>query len=254
MKVEIVRTEDVKSVYLENLKNYPEKSCQPFMEENKATFSIDLTNIYKCMVTKVLNKGTGRRVYYHRVIMEYEAGKPKDVFLVKCDSAVNATSSMVEEVKITKRSPSPQFENLKEDEEVEITGEVTGRAPVPELTVGVRQNNLLISDELTVKPGTPLEMNIGLNKKSADIYGVMVSNMEVTDTREQEEILILNGCTVDPYLFQNFLTDDGGDNLRAEFKAFKFPESNFVLFKGTVNVCLDKCSGVRLKTLMPCVP
>jgi hypothetical protein len=88
-------------------------------------------------------------------------------------------------------------------------------------------------------------MNIGLNKKSANIYGVMVSNMEVTDTREQEEILILNGCTVDPYLFQNFLTDDGGDNLRAEFKAFKFPESNFVLFKGTVNVCLDKCSGVE---------
>lgn len=48
---------------------------------------------------------------------------------------------------------------------------------------------------------------------------------------------------MDPYLFQNFLTDDG-DSLRAEFKAFKFPESNFVLFKGTVNVCLDRCRGV----------
>lgn len=51
-------------------------------------------------------------------------------------------------------------------------------------------------------------------------------------------------CTVDPYLFQNFLTDDG-DSLRAEFKAFKFPESSFVLFKGTVNVCLDRCQGVE---------
>jgi hypothetical protein len=51
----------------------------------------------------------------------------------------------------------------------------------------------LIDDELTVKPGTPLEMNIALDRRSADIYGVMVSNMEVTDTREQEEILILNG-------------------------------------------------------------
>ena len=50
-------------------------------------------------------------------------------------------------------------------------------------------------------------------------------------------------CTVDPYLFQNFLTEDG-DQLEATFKAFKFPESNFVLFKGTVNVCLDRCTGV----------
>jgi hypothetical protein len=52
---------------------------------------------------------------------------------------------------------------------------------------------VLIDDDLTVKPGTPLEMNIGLDRRSADIYGVMVSNMEVTDTRDQEEILILNG-------------------------------------------------------------
>lgn len=49
---------------------------------------------------------------------------------------------------------------------------------------------------------------------------------------------------MDPYLFQNFLTQDG-DRLRATFKAFKFPESNFVLFKGTVNVCLDRCTGVE---------
>lgn len=51
-------------------------------------------------------------------------------------------------------------------------------------------------------------------------------------------------CTVDPVLFENFLTEDG-DLLRAKFQAFKFPETNFVLFKGIVNVCLDKCRGVR---------
>ena len=50
-------------------------------------------------------------------------------------------------------------------------------------------------------------------------------------------------CTVDPVLFENFLTEDG-DLLRAKFQAFKFPETNFVLFKGIVNVCLDKCRGV----------
>lgn len=51
-------------------------------------------------------------------------------------------------------------------------------------------------------------------------------------------------CTVDPFLFENFYTEDG-DLLRAKFKAFKFPESNFVLFKGVVNVCLDRCNSVE---------
>jgi len=49
---------------------------------------------------------------------------------------------------------------------------------------------------------------------------------------------------VDPFLFENFYTEDG-DLLRAKFKAFKFPESNFVLFKGVVNVCLDRCNSVE---------
>lgn len=48
---------------------------------------------------------------------------------------------------------------------------------------------------------------------------------------------------MDPYLFENFNTIDG-DFLTAKFRAFKFPESTYVQFKGTVNVCLDKCRGV----------
>jgi hypothetical protein len=50
-------------------------------------------------------------------------------------------------------------------------------------------------------------------------------------------------CSVDPFLFENFHTTDG-DVLRAKFRAFKFPDSTYVQFKGTVNVCLDKCQGV----------
>lgn len=50
-------------------------------------------------------------------------------------------------------------------------------------------------------------------------------------------------CSVDPYLFENFNTVDG-DFLTAKFRAFKFPESTYVQFRGTVNVCLDKCQGV----------
>lgn len=52
-------------------------------------------------------------------------------------------------------------------------------------------------------------------------------------------------CSVDPYLFDNFETVDG-DFLAAKFKAFKFPESNYVQFKGTVSVCIDKCKGVSV--------
>lgn len=55
---------------------------------------------------------------------------------------------------------------------------------------------------------------------------------------------LIGRCTVDPFLFENFYTEDG-DLLRAKFKAFKFPESNFVLFKGVVNVCLDRCNSVE---------
>ena len=57
--------------------------------------------------------------------------------------------------------------------------------------------------------------------------------------------LLFFRCTVDPVLFENFLTEDG-DLLRAKFQAFKFPETNFVLFKGVVNVCLDRCNGVSI--------
>ncbi|KAJ8934925.1 hypothetical protein NQ314_013104, partial [Rhamnusium bicolor] len=98
--------------------------------------------------------------------------------------------------------------------------------------------------ELNVSPGTPLQMEIFLDKVSAPIYGLLVTNMQVTDTKAQEETIIYNGCSVDPYLFENFNTVDG-DFLAAKFRAFKFPESTYVQFKGTVNVCLDKCIGVE---------
>ena len=54
---------------------------------------------------------------------------------------------------------------------------------------------------------------------------------------------------MDPYLFDNFNTIDG-DFLQAKFRAFKFPESTYVQFRGTVNVCLDKCSGVCRRILI----
>lgn len=56
--------------------------------------------------------------------------------------------------------------------------------------------------------------------------------------------LFFSRCSVDPYLFDNFNTVDG-DFLSAKFRAFKFPESTYVQFRGSVNVCLDKCKGIQ---------
>lgn len=56
-------------------------------------------------------------------------------------------------------------------------------------------------------------------------------------------LYFISSCSVDPYLFDNFVTSDG-DVLTAKFRAFKFPDSTYVQFKGTVTVCLDKCPGV----------
>lgn len=76
---------------------------------------------------------------------------------------------------------------------IEITTSVIERAPQPQLKVGVRQGGQLVSGELNVNPGTPLQMEIYLDKDSAPIYGLLVSYMQVTDTKTQEETIIFNG-------------------------------------------------------------
>lgn len=57
-------------------------------------------------------------------------------------------------------------------------------------------------------------------------------------------LLYQNSCSVDPYLFENFVTTDG-DFLSAKFRAFKFPDSTYVQFRGTVNACINKCKGIQ---------
>jgi len=253
MVVEFVETDQTNNFYLQHLKKYPDKACKPRRENGRFTFRLNLANIYECGVTKVVDRESGRKVYYHNIIMERESQSAfkKQAILVKCDSELlhgtNSSSydSESNKISIVKRSAQNFPPNFQEpDYDIEITSEVTGRAPTPELTIGVKQSGYVIDDELTVKPGTPLNMEISLDQKSKDIYGLLISNMRVTDTKDQEENLIINGCTIDPYLFENFLTEDG-NLIRAQFKAFKFPESNFVRFEGVVNVCLDTCPGVE---------
>lgn len=76
---------------------------------------------------------------------------------------------------------------------LDIDTDVIGKAPEPILGVGVRQGGNLVSDNLNVSPGTPLQMEIFLDKVSAPVYGLGVNYMQVSDTRNQEETIIFNG-------------------------------------------------------------
>ena len=125
---------------------------------------------------------------------------------------------------------------------LDFTDNITARAPYPHLNLKVKRNGKFVNQSLNVAPGTPLEMIIYLDDESKHVYGLLASFMKVTDnTNRQQEVIVLNGCSIDPYIFGNFESNDGGDSISAKFRAFKFPESNYVMFIGTVNVCLDKC-------------
>merc|ERR1712037_33427 len=73
---------------------------KPEVVGSRATFNLDLDNIYQCMVTRVVDRSTGRRVFYHRVVVEYGEKAAKDAFLVKCDSGItplNKTAALFNE-------------------------------------------------------------------------------------------------------------------------------------------------------------
>ncbi|KAK4884904.1 hypothetical protein RN001_001175 [Aquatica leii] len=238
MRIELPITSMTKSIYLHGLKDYPKFACKPQIDETSslAVFQLNLTNFYECGITRVINHLTDKIVYYKTIVIDYDSKiQQEELVKVKCSILpLNHT--------VTKRNVLPA--GFEEPQDLMITNSITTHAPVPVLGVGVRQGGKLVTGELNVSPGTPLQMEIFLDKNSSVIYGLLVTHMQVTDTNTQEETIIYNGCTVDPFLFENFNTVDG-DFLTAKFKAFKFPESTYVQFKCTVNVCLDKCQGVE---------
>lgn len=132
-------------------------------------------------------------------------------------------------------------------EQLDLGMNATGRAPVPMLNVAVLQNGQMIDSAINVHPGTPLEMVIYLDDKSAKVYGLLASYLKVQDDtfRQREEVIILNGCSIDTYIFGNFEPNSDDQSLRAKFRAFKFPDSNLVRFVGTVNVCIKQCAKVN---------
>lgn len=173
----------------------------------------------------------------------------------------NVTTSNLRERAVTNQSNqtnSNRFESFVEDElppdfyemppeQLDLGMNATGRAPVPILNVAVLQNGQVIDNAITVHPGTPLEMVIYLDDKSAKVYGLLASFLKVQDDtfRQREEVIITNGCSIDTYIFGNFEHNPEDQSLRAKFRAFKFPDSNFVRFIGTVNVCIKQCAKVN---------
>ncbi|KAK4298920.1 hypothetical protein Pmani_028767 [Petrolisthes manimaculis] len=210
--------------------------CGVRMDSTQYILSLPLDDDLACGTTRVRNKYTGDTMYYNKVEVT-TISSTTHVLLVKCQVA--ADNSTVNN--IVKRNVLPA--EFVEPDFIEITSEVTGMAPIPILGVGVRQDGNLVGGELNVRPGTPLTMEVYLDDTSANIYGILMSYMEVTDTQDKRETIIFNGCSVDPLLFDNFVTTTG-DYVSAKFRAFKFPETNYVLFRGTVDVCLDKCQGI----------
>merc|ERR1711936_273929 len=132
-----------------------------------------------------MGRESGRKVYYHHIIVERSVKSilseqiKKQAILVKCDSELlhgtNSSSydSKSNEISIVKRSAQNFPSNFREpDYDIEITSEVTGRAPTPELTIGVKQSGYIVDDELTVKPGAPLNMEISLDQIKGYLWSV----------------------------------------------------------------------------------
>ncbi|XP_014224875.1 uncharacterized protein LOC106651054 [Trichogramma pretiosum] len=251
MEVDIVRTTPEALIYLQQLKNYPDEACKPKLTNGIATFSLSLLpeDIARCGIMRITNKLTGQKVYFHKVIVEEPSISNKHMFTVKCSITEVAVHQQLPNVftetnnhTLLRRSVLP--EDFEADANTPVLGMLEGNASEPKLLFNVRQGSKIIKDELVVKPGTPLQMEIYLSEEAAKVYGLLVTHMQVSDTKNQEETIIYNGCSVDPYLFENFETVNG-HFLSAKFRAFKFPESSYVQFHGTVTVCVGKCRGIE---------
>lgn len=87
MRVEIVLpspSANAPHIYLEGMKSFPNPRCHPQITETLAEFKLSLTDIYECGVTRVVNKITGKKVYYHKIIVEGDAEYGKEIVSVKC--------------------------------------------------------------------------------------------------------------------------------------------------------------------------
>ncbi|KAF7491402.1 hypothetical protein SSS_04302 [Sarcoptes scabiei] len=256
-------------VYLDGLRLMD--ICRPKISKSIAIFNLSLANdFHRCGTIKIHEQFTGSIVYYHRIIVESKRSDRmmKSIYF-KCSrakqnlrstkfSSIDTEAVLDKQLRIKRNSwidnstgrlvnfTEIDFdENFVEAEILDFGENITARAPYPHLNLKVKQNNRFVNKSLNIAPGTPLEMIIYLDDESSKVFGLLANFMKVTDEfGKQQEVIVSNGCSIDPYIFGNFESEDGGDSISAKFRAFKFPESNYVMFVGTVNVCLDQCKKV----------
>lgn len=71
-------------LYLDGMKGYPDERCQPQISEGLAQFKLSLKDIYDCGTTRVVNKITGKKVFYNKIIIEGDSSHGKEIVSVKC--------------------------------------------------------------------------------------------------------------------------------------------------------------------------
>lgn len=101
MKVEIsISPESAPQIYLEGMKGYPNEKCQPQIEGSLAVINLSLDDIHECGVTRVVNKVTGKKTFYHKLIVETESSK--ELVSFKC------ITNVVPEHDVVKRDVLPE--------------------------------------------------------------------------------------------------------------------------------------------------
>nr|CAI5843389.1 unnamed protein product [Callosobruchus analis] len=62
MRIEVPISQATKKIYIEGLRDYPEPACRPHTDPTGklAVLELDLRDVYKCAVTRVVNKQTVR--------------------------------------------------------------------------------------------------------------------------------------------------------------------------------------------------
>lgn len=64
MRVEVPITATTKGVYIAGLRDYPDPACRPHTDPTGelAVLELDLRDVYRCGVTRVVNKQTVRQL------------------------------------------------------------------------------------------------------------------------------------------------------------------------------------------------
>lgn len=219
-------------VYLENLKGYP--GCEPQVKSNFVFFSLNINNSgIHCGVSKMLNKQTGHNIFYNRIVIEITNKKEKELLFIQCIVPGDFNMEFVrldwQRETVPYNFTSPSISSINHSQDI-----------VPYVNMVIRDKGVRLDTSALVHPGSLLDLLIYLDKQSSAHYDISLRYLTIADaSKNHEEVVVMNSCSVDPFVLQVFQPVNG--IIRSQFRAFKFQSSDFVIFLATVSVCLQKC-------------